>query len=440
MSHQIIDLFTGWPSPKLLPASRLLEASQRVLSDPDVAASALQYGPDPGCAALREAIAEWINDFYSAPWTMPSRICISGGASQSLACILQVYTDPTYTKNIFMIAPTYHLACKVFEDNGFAGRLKAVPEDEQGIDIDYLENFLLKGAVTGSCSSKTYLKTLEPSKKFYKYVIYTVPTFSNPSGKTMTAHRRRQLVRLARRHDALVIADDIYDQLQWPQERLRPHVLPRLVDIDHELDGGPARATADGFGNAISNGSFSKILAPGCRTGWVEATEKFIDGLAKCGSTRSGGSASQLTATVIADLLHRGDLTEHINHCLIPALERRYRLMMDAIQRYLEPLGAGVKGMPPSLNQTSGAVCDGGGYFVWIELPYPITSREFAIRARDQAHVLVAEGPLFEVNGDERSMKCDREVRICFTWEDETLLTEGIQRLGNVISDMLGEN
>ncbi|KAH8701526.1 aminotransferase [Talaromyces proteolyticus] len=429
----IIDLFTGWPSYTLLPASRLLEASQRVLRDPDLSASALQYGPDPGCKAIREAIAKWIGDFYSTPWTVPSRICISGGASQGLASILQVFTDPSYTKNIFMIAPTYHLACRVFEDHGFAGRLKAVPEDIEGIDIDYLEKCLSMEEVTNSG------KSLEPWKKIYKYVIYTVPTFSNPSGKTMTTHRRRQLVRLARRHDALIIADDVYDQLQWPRKRQHQDVLPRLVDIDHELDDGPGGATADGFGNAISNGSFSKILAPGCRTGWVEGTEKFIYGLSKCGSAVSGGAPSQLTATVIADLLHRGDLTDHMNNYLIPGLERRYRLVMDAIHQYLEPLGARVKGIPP-LNQSSKAAGDGGGYFLWIELPSPLTSAEFAVRAMDLAGVSVAQGSLFEVYGDEMSMKCDREIRICFAWEDESLLTEGIQRLRYVISDMLRQH
>src|SRR5271155_4619618 len=102
----------------------------------------------------------------------------------------------------------------------------------------------------------------------YKHVIYAVPTFANPSGRIMSLGRRRQLVRLARQYDALIIADDVYDMLQWPASAenhdsfAERACLPRIVDIDRYLDGGPA----DAFGNAVSNGSFSKIIGPGCRT------------------------------------------------------------------------------------------------------------------------------------------------------------------------------
>ena len=97
---------------------------------------------------------------------------------------------------------------------------------------------------------------------------------------TMSLRRRQQLVSVARQYDALVITDDVYDQLQWQRDRasLQPHdtkaAMPRIVDIDRTLDGGPERDGADGFGNAVSNGSFSKIIGPGVRTGWAEGTEK----------------------------------------------------------------------------------------------------------------------------------------------------------------------
>lgn len=92
---------------------------------------------------------------------------------------------------------------------------------------------------------------------------------------------------MARQYDALVITDDVYDQLQWPAQKpsmsssLNYAVLPRLVDIDRELEGGTDRQGADGFGNTVSNGSFSKIAAPGTRCGWAEGTEKFVHGLSQ---------------------------------------------------------------------------------------------------------------------------------------------------------------
>ena len=99
----------------------------------------------------------------------------------------------------------------------------------------------------------------------------------------MSLDRRKALVRLARDYDALIITDDVYDMLQWPSSQqsdaaaLTTAFVPRIVDVDRYLDGGPA----DEFGNAVSNGSFSKIVAPGCRTGWAEGTEKLAYGLSQ---------------------------------------------------------------------------------------------------------------------------------------------------------------
>ena len=100
----------------------------------------------------------------------------------------------------------------------------------------------------------------------------------------MSLRRRQELVKVAREYDALIITDDVYDMLQWPTDEtvatpVREHAhLPRLVDIDRTLDGGCDREGSDGFGNAVSNGSFSKIAGPGCRTGWSEGTKKFAWG------------------------------------------------------------------------------------------------------------------------------------------------------------------
>ena len=103
----------------------------------------------------------------------------------------------------------------------------------------------------------------------------------------MSLRRRRELVAVARQYDALVITDDVYDQLQWPRDSgcTRPvateAALPRIVDIDRTLDGGSERPSADGYGNAVSNGSFSKIVGPGVRSGWAEGTQKLCYGLSQ---------------------------------------------------------------------------------------------------------------------------------------------------------------
>ena len=103
----------------------------------------------------------------------------------------------------------------------------------------------------------------------------------------MSLTRRQELVRVAREYDALILTDDVYDMLQWPASTQATHstldkaVLPRIVDVDRSLEGGSERRGADGWGNAMSNGSFSKIVGPGVRTGWAEGTEKFVTGLSQ---------------------------------------------------------------------------------------------------------------------------------------------------------------
>ena len=144
-SKPLINLLRGWPNPALLPTAQIKEAATSALSDSNVSTPGLLYGPDEGFAPLREQIAAWLNAFY-APRDIigPQRICITGGASQNLACILQVFTDPIYTRNIWMVSPTYFMACRIFEDSGFYGRLRSVPEDNEGVDIEYLRSELIK--------------------------------------------------------------------------------------------------------------------------------------------------------------------------------------------------------------------------------------------------------------------------------------------------------
>lgn len=136
-----INLLRGWPSPSLHPTPALLSAAQHALTQPSISIPALQYGPDEGYEPLRLAVSSWLASFYSVP-DDPARICISGGASQNLAAALQVFSDPNITKRVWMVAPCYYLACRIFEDAGFTGKLRAVREDDEGIDVDALEREL----------------------------------------------------------------------------------------------------------------------------------------------------------------------------------------------------------------------------------------------------------------------------------------------------------
>jgi DNA-binding transcriptional MocR family regulator len=199
-------------------------------------------------------------------------------------------------------------------------------------------------------------------------------------------------------------------------------VLPRIVDVDSELDGGPI----DDFGNAVSNGSFSKIVAPGCRTGWAEGTPAMAYGISQTGSSRSGGAPSHLVASFIYQMLATGVLKGHIFDELQPAYSARYYTMMEAVRHHLLPLGLT---MPQADKDLA------GGYFIWLTLPGSLDSTRIYKRALEEENLTIITGPLFRVDGDEhnKQTRFEKDLRLCYAWEDQDVLEEGVIRLARVI-------
>lgn len=115
-AKSLINLQLGWPSPRLFAASSLLDGANEVLSSEPETAIALIYGPHTGHPPLRKSVAEWLSSVYSTT-IASNRISINNGASANLSNILLKFTDPLYTRKIFMVEPTYFLACPIFEDN-----------------------------------------------------------------------------------------------------------------------------------------------------------------------------------------------------------------------------------------------------------------------------------------------------------------------------------
>jgi len=121
-----------WPNTSLLPTQLLDKATHNVLKNQNIAFPAMCYGPDPGDTRLRKNVASWLTNFYQPVDAVPEeRICITGGASQNLACLLQVFTDPVFTRNVWVVAPAYMLSFRMFEDAGFNDKLRAIPEGKR---------------------------------------------------------------------------------------------------------------------------------------------------------------------------------------------------------------------------------------------------------------------------------------------------------------------
>ena len=148
------------------------------------------------------------------------------------------------------------------------------------------------------------------------------------------------------------------------------------------------------------------------------------------GSSRSGGAPSQLTATIISDFVQSGSLEHHIASILQPAYAKRYKTMMRSIEEHLLPLGV-------TILQSSDAKV-AGGYFIWLSLPSTLAADVVASRCKEEENLIIAQGSLFGVWGDPRDdlKSC---VRLCYSWEAEELLEQGIKKLSVVLLRMLEE-
>ncbi|KAF6826643.1 aminotransferase [Colletotrichum musicola] len=442
---KLINLQLGWPSPRLFAASGLLDGATQILASEPETAAALVYGPHAGHPPLRKSVADWLSSVYGVAGDH-ERICITNGASGNLANVLQKFTDPLYTRRIFMVEPTYFLACPIFEDNGFQGKLRGVPEGEEGLDIDFLRRELAAAEAetvsAAEAAGKPDVPTIKVGKtypKVYKHVIYIVPTFSNPSAKTLSLQMRKDLVALARDYDALVISDDVYDFLSWPEDPAAPDnavaaVPPRLVDVDREMP------SCSEFGNTLSNGSFSKVIGPGVRVGWAESTAAFARELAEVGSSSSGGAPSHLTSTFVDKMLRSGRLQDHIKNTLIPTYRERYYALMAAIEGVLVPLGVRVEASSPK----DATVTTAGGFFAYLRLPRDLpAARTVAAIALKVKQLRVAFGHMFAVTGDEGSLSraegrggFSECIRLCWAWHEVEEIKEGIHRLVDTIQDI----
>lgn len=219
--------------------------------------------------------------------------------------------------------------------------------------------------------------------------------------------------------------------------------LPRLVDIDREL-GRPENLGNDTwFGNTLSNGSFSKLVSPGMRTGWCEGVSSALPlGLSRTGATRSGGAPSQFSAAVIWNMLKSGVLDQHVHNKVRPALQQKHALLIGEIYKAREE---GVK-----WEVSGGDYCvdsDGksyyGGYFVWVRLPPGMSADDVSRTCMEDENLTVASGNLFNIKNDCESANTeaatklfDGYVRLCFAWEEEDAVCEGVKRLARVVKKL----
>jgi 2-aminoadipate transaminase len=369
---EVISLAYGAPAPELFPAAALTEAARAGLGDEAARAVALQYGQATGNPLLLAELAKKLEQEEARP-VLPGALAITSGSSQAIALVVQVLAAAGDV--CLLETPTFMGTIRTLRFHGVTA--VPVPVDGEGPDPDVLETALRRLRAAGT-----------PPR-----FLYTIPTFSNPTGITASLARRRAVLDLALRYDVPVVEDEAYREL-----RFEGAPVPTLHALDRH-------------GLVVRLGTFSKIIAPGVRLGFVWADPALIQRLQ---AFKGEGATNGLASLVVGTFMREGRLGPHIE-----ALCRAYRARRDALCAALEAE------MPEGVSWTRPE----GGFFVWLTLPAAVDGERLLVRAAD-ARVVVMPGPACFPDGQGA-----RHLRLSFSLQPLDRLAEGVRRLARAIRE-----
>lgn len=371
----IISFAGGLPAPEVFPIQKFREACAYVLEN--LGPQSLQYGATDGYLPLREMIARHTSRFSAE--VNADNILITSGSQQALDFIGRLFINRG--DYIVLESPTYLGALQAW--NAFGAQYIPVRSDEHGMVVDELEAALRIGP------------------KF----IYVLPNFQNPGGSTLPLERRKQLVKIADKYGVPIIEDDPYGQLRYEGEHI-----PSIVSLDSEYRGPNGGHYS---GNVIYLSTFSKLLAPGLRLGWVVAPPEVIQKLAvtKQAADLHTSSFNQYVAYEVAK---GGFLDEHVK--LIRATYKERRDVMIEMMEEMFP--SGVTWRKPH-----------GGMFLWSVLPEGMDSSEMLKRAIERKVAFVPGEP-FHPNGGGKNT-----LRLNFSYSSPEIIREGMARLAETLKE-----
>jgi 2-aminoadipate transaminase len=358
---EVINFAGGLPAPELFDVEGIAAAFRDVFADEPE--RALQYATTEGEPVLRAALAE--RTFARGLPTDADDILVTTGSQQALSLLATVLVE--HGDTVLVESPCYLAALQAF---AFAGaRVVAVPGDESGIDPDALEE----------------LVTRERPK-----LLYTVPTFQNPTGRTLAGERRAAVASVAARRGMWIVEDDPYGELRFEGERV------------------PWIASYDGAGDrTVLLGSFSKVMAPGMRLGWLRAPAALLRAcvVAKQAVDLHTPTVNQLAA---ARYLADRDLDAHVARVAGVYRERR-----DAM----------LAGIGDALPAGSTWTRPEGGMFLWARLPESYDTTALLRGAVEQGVAYVPGAPFYAGEPDPATL------RLCFVTQTPDVIGEGLRRL-----------
>ena len=368
---EVVSLAGGMPFVSALPTELIAGAFERVMRDRGP--QALQYGSGQGVPELREQILEIMA--LEGIRASVDDVVITTGSQHALELVTKLFIDPGDV--VLAEGPSYVTAMVVF--NSFQADIQHVPMDDHGLIPEAL---------------REHIARIRGEGKTIKF-LYTVPTFSNPAGVTLSWERRLEILEICRTNDILVLEDNPYGLLYFDAQP--PHAM-RSVEED----------------GVIYLGTFSKTLAPGFRVGWALAPhairEKLI--LANEAAVLSPSSFSQL---MISEYLNTADWKAQINTFRGIYRERR-DATLSALREYL-----------PQLSWT----VPNGGFYVWVTMPEHLDSKAMLPRAVKEL-VAYTPGTAFYADGNGRN-----NLRLSFCYPTPAFIREGVRRLSTVINGEL---
>lgn len=370
----IISFAGGLPAPACFPAEEIALAAERVLATE--AARVLQYGPTEGFPPLRAFLVGLMQG--RGVKISADDVLISSGSQQALDMIAKLMID--HDDVVLVENPTYVGALQAFRP--YQPRFVGVPMDEEGLIPAALEEILVQ---------------LEREGRRPKF-LYTVPSFQNPTGVTLSRARREALLELAERHNLPIVEDDPYGELRYSGEPV-----PTLAALDCERHGEPR--------HVLYFSTFSKLLAPSLRVGWIVGPQPVLRRLAliKQGLDLHTGS---LVQAIAYETCRDGLLDRHI-----PRIRAVYHERRDAMLRALARV------MPAEVRWTTPE----GGMFLWLTLPDTVDVADLLGRAIEQQVAFVPGAAFFANGGGTNS------IRLNFSHPNVERIEEGVRRLGGAL-------
>ena len=367
----MISFAGGFPNPESFPVEIIRQIVSDVLEKDG--AQALQYGITEGYAPLRESVADRMNK--RGMDISKENVLIVSGSQQAIDLMGKIFIDPKDT--IVISAPTYLAALTNWAV--MQATFESIPIDHNNMRMDIFEERM-----------KRLVKRSNPPE-----IVYVLPNFQNPAGVTMPEKNRRKMVDMASEYDFIILEDDPYGDLRYKGDPIPP-----LKHWDDE-------------GRVVYTSTFSKILAPGLRVGWVVAAPEILKKLIVAKQS-TDVCANVLGQRIAHEYIVRGHIDPQIEK-----IKQLYKRKMDLMLSGMEEF------MPDGIGWTKPE----GGMFIWVTLPEMMDSVELLKKAL-RKRVAFVSGRAFFADPKEGTST----MRLNFTHPSDQMITEGLRRLGSVLN------